>query len=132
MFTIRTLGGIALFLFGTTFLWLTPMFASPGISTKGVWWSITQVLSLLTLAGFTVATWGLFKKWTWWENAAIASAVLGAVVLIPYWIAAHNSGETTPGFNVLIHALGDAGVLALLTVPALESWVNGRVMAGAG
>ena len=46
--------------------------------------------------------------------------------------AAHNSGETTPGFNVLIHALGDAGVLALLTVPALESWVNGHVMAGAG
>ena len=130
MFTIRTLGGVALFLFGTTFLWLTPMFASPGISTRGVWWSITQVLSLLTLAGFTVAAWGLFKKWQWWENTAIASAVIGAVVLIPYWIAAHNSGEITPGFNVLIHAVGDAGVLVLLTVPALESWVNGHVMAG--
>jgi len=28
MFTIRNLGGVALFLLGTTFLWLTP--ASPG------------------------------------------------------------------------------------------------------
>ena len=29
MFTIRNVGGAALFLFGTTFLWLTPSFASP-------------------------------------------------------------------------------------------------------
>ncbi len=45
MFTIRNLGGVALFLFGTTYLWLTPMFASRGISTKGLWWSVTQVLT---------------------------------------------------------------------------------------
>jgi hypothetical protein len=33
MCTIRNLGGVALFLFGTTFLWLTPAFATPGVST---------------------------------------------------------------------------------------------------
>ncbi len=49
MFTIRNLGGVALFLFGTTFLWLTPSFASPGVSTKGVAWSVTQVLALNVL-----------------------------------------------------------------------------------
>ena len=42
MFTMRNLGGSALFLFGTTFLWLTPSFASPGVSTAGVAWSITR------------------------------------------------------------------------------------------
>jgi hypothetical protein len=36
MFTIRNLGGVALFLFGTTYLWLTPMFAARGIPTKGI------------------------------------------------------------------------------------------------
>jgi hypothetical protein len=56
MFTIRNVGAVALFLFGTTFLWLTPSFASQGVSTKGLAWSITQVLSLVTLALFTVAT----------------------------------------------------------------------------
>jgi hypothetical protein len=51
-------------------------------------------------------------------------------MLIPYWLAAHHSGEPTPWFNVLIHALGDAGVLVLLLVPTLERWVSGHVLAG--
>lgn len=130
MFTIRNLGGVALFLFGTTYLWLTPAFAGRGVSTKGVLWTITQVLAFVTLLGFTVATWGLFKKSGWWDNVAVASAVLGLVVLIPYWVAAHSGGEVTPWWNVFVHALGAAGVLVLLLVPSLHSWVNGHVMAG--
>lgn len=34
MFTVRHVGGVALFLFGTTFLWLTPAFATRGIPTE--------------------------------------------------------------------------------------------------
>jgi hypothetical protein len=65
MFTIRHVGGVALFLFGTTFLWLTPSFATEGVTTTGFAWSITQVLALVTIAGFTAASWGLFKKAGW-------------------------------------------------------------------
>jgi hypothetical protein len=128
MFTIRNLGGVALFLFGSTFLWLTPEFAARATSTA--LWSITRVLALATLVGFTAATWGLFQRASWWETVAIASAVIGVVVLIPYWIAAHAAGEPTPAFNVFIHALGSAGVLVLLLVPSLERWVSGHVMSG--
>ena len=130
MFTIRNIGGVTLFLFGTTYLWITPMFASQGISTEGALWSITNVLAFLTLIGFTIATWGLFKKAGWWDSVAIASAVLGLVALIPFWIAAHNSGEVTPWFTVLIHVIGAAGVFVLLLIPPLKNWVNGHVMAG--
>lgn len=130
MFTIRVMGGVALFLFGTTFLWLTPEFATRGIPTTGVWWSITRVLALVTLVGCTAATWGLFQRASWWEPAAIAAAILGVAVLVPYWIAADQAVETTPGFNVLIHALGSVGVLVLLLVPGLERWVNTHVMSG--
>jgi hypothetical protein len=130
MFTIRNLGGVALFLFGTTFLWLTPSFASPGVSTTGVAWSFTQVLALATIALFTAATWGLFKKTGWWEPAAVIAAAIGFVVLMPYWIATHHAGESNPEFNVLIHVLGNVGVLVLLLVPSLEHWVNGHVLAG--
>jgi hypothetical protein len=130
VFTIRNLGGVALFLFGTTYLWLTPMFATRGISTQGIWWSLTQILAFATLLGFTIATVGLFKKTAWWDGLAVISAVLGLVVLIPYWIAAHSSGEATPWWNVFVHALGAIAVLVLLTVPLLESWVDGHVMAG--
>jgi hypothetical protein len=130
MFTIRNFGGVALFLFGTTYLWLTPMFASKGVSTKGFAWSITNVMAFATIVGFSIATLGLFRKAPWWEGVAIASAIVGLIVLIPYWIAAHGSGETTPWFNVLIHAVCAVAVLVLLLVPALNSWVNGHVMAG--
>jgi hypothetical protein len=130
MFTIRNIGGVALFLFGTTFLWLTPSFASPGVSTKGLAWSITQVLSLVTLALFAAATWGLFTKAGWWELLAIVAAVLGFVVLVPYWIAASHAGEVNPEFTALVHVPGSLGVLILLLAPTLEQWVNGHVIAG--
>ena len=130
MFTIRNIGGVALLLFGSTFLWLTPAFASRGVSTEGALWSVTQVLVLVVIVGFTVATWGLFINGAWWELTALGSAALGVIVLVPYWLAAGHAGETTPGFNVLIHLVGDAGVFVLLLVPALEQWVSAHVVAG--
>ncbi|RYP85708.1 hypothetical protein EKO23_11955 [Nocardioides guangzhouensis] len=131
MFTIRNLGGVALFLFGTTYLWLTPMFAGKDVSTKGALWTVSAIGSWIVLAGFTVATWGLFRQASWWEAVAVGSAVAGIAVLVPYWIAADRAGETTPGFNVLIHVVGATGVLVLLLVPTLETWVDGHVMSGA-
>lgn len=128
MWTIRTLGGISLFLFGTAFMWLTPAFATRGVSTDGVLWGLTRVLAFVAIAGFTVATWGLFHRDTWWEALAVGSAVLGLVTLVPYWIAATRAGETTPTFNVVVLAVGSAGVLALLLVPKLERWVDSHVM----
>jgi hypothetical protein len=93
MFTVRNLGGIALFLFGTTFLWLTPAFASKDVSTDGALWAVTRVMALVTLAGFLVATYGLFQRDSWWETVAVGSAVLGLLTLVPFWIAAAKSGD---------------------------------------
>lgn len=128
MFTIRNIGGVSLFLFGTTFVWMTPMFATAGISTRGAAWAIANVLSFAALAGFTVATWGLFQRTAWWEVAAVASAAIGVAAIVPYWLAAERAGETSPAFNAAIHLIGSVGVFVLLLVPALERWVDGHVM----
>ncbi|WP_152191893.1 hypothetical protein [Georgenia satyanarayanai] len=130
MFTIRNVRGVALFLFATTFLWITPAFASKGVSTDGLLWAATRILALLTMAGLVVATVGLFRRDAWWETVAVASAVLGVVAVLAFWFAASRAGETIPWFTALILGAGCLGVLVLLRVPALEQWVDHQVMSG--
>jgi hypothetical protein len=130
MFSIRNVGGISLFLFGSTFLWLTPLYAASGIDTGGAVWATAGVFAIVTLIGFTVATWGLFRRTASWESLASVSAVVGLATLVPYWLAADSSGVTNPAFDVVIHAIGCVGVLILLRVPKLEHWVHGHVAAG--
>jgi hypothetical protein len=130
MFTLRNIGGVALLLFGTTFLWFTPEFATRGIATTGAWWSITRVLALVTVLGFTAATWGLFQRAAWWEPTALAAAVLGVVALVTYWSAAQPAGDPGRWMNAFVHILGTAGVFALLLVPSLQRWVDSHVMSG--
>ena len=131
MFTIRNIGGVALFSPGSTWLWLTPAFASRGVSTSGTLWAITRVMSLLTIVAFCAATWALFTRYDWWEAAAIGAAVIGLAALVPYWIAAHSGGETagTATWNALVHVL-TVGVFMLLLVPQLERWADHHVMTG--
>lgn len=132
VFTIRNLGGVALFLAGTTWLWLTPMFATQGVTTSGLLWSATRVLSLLTIVGFCVATVGLFTRQSWWESGAIVSAGVGLLTLVPYWLAGTRGGETTGtvAWNASVHVLMVTGILTLLLVPQLERWVQHHVMSG--
>jgi hypothetical protein len=127
MFTIRNLGGASLFLFGTTFAWITPEFVTAGVDNSGVLWFTVRILALITAAGFTVATWGLFRATAWWERLAITSAIVGAIAIVLYWLAAYRAGELNPWFTALILALGCTGVLILLRVPRLERWVDSHV-----
>jgi hypothetical protein len=132
MFTLRNIGGVALFLAGTTWLWLTPAFATKGVSTSSTLWDVTRVLCLLTIVVFSVSTWGLFARDGWWEATAIAAAALGLVTLVPYWFAATDGGEATGtvAYNAALHVVMVAGVFVLLLVPNLEHWVSRHVMAG--
>jgi hypothetical protein len=132
MFTIRNLGGVALLLMGSTWLWLTPAFAGRGVSTSGLLWAVTRTLCLITIAGFCVATWGLFARHSWWEAVALGSAAVGALALLTFSIAASRGGETagTVAWNVFVHVLMLAGMFVLLLVPWLERWVESHVVSG--
>lgn len=127
MVSIRNAGGVALLILGSTWLWLTPAFASKGVDTAGVLWALTRWLSLATVLAFAVATVGLFARAGWWEPLALGASGLGLLTLVPYWIAAVRSGEVTPWWNVIVHLVGIAGVAVLLLVPTLEQWVSRHV-----
>jgi hypothetical protein len=132
MFTIRNLGGVALFCMGTTWLWLTPEFAGRGVSTSGVLWAVSRVLCLLTVGGFCVATWGLFAQHSWWEAVALGSASIGVLALLTFSIAAARGGEPagTVSWNVFVHVVMLTGLFVLLLVPSLDRWVDHHVMTG--
>jgi hypothetical protein len=68
----RNLGALALFLYGTTFLWLTSAFAGTGTPASGTAWTVTQLLVITTIGGFSVAAWGIYKATSWWERLASA------------------------------------------------------------
>jgi hypothetical protein len=130
MFTIRNLGGVALLLAGSTWLWLTPAFAGRGVTTSGAAWAVTRVLCLVTVLGFCVASWGLFTRHSWWEALALGSAVVGLIALVPYLFAALDGGETTgtATWNAAVHVVMLVGIVVMLRVPPLEQWVDHHVM----
>ncbi|MCD9153673.1 hypothetical protein [Aeromicrobium duanguangcaii] len=130
MWTIRTMGAIALLLAGSTWLWTTPAFAGQKVATGGALWWLAGLLSLVTIVGFCVATVAVFARQPWWEAMTLASAAVGLIALVPYGIAAARGGESTGAWvwNAVVHVLILAGIAALLLVPVLERWVDHHVM----
>jgi hypothetical protein len=127
----RNLGALALFVYGTTFLWLTAAFAGAGTPASGTAWTVTQLLVIATILSFSVAAWGIYKATSWWERLAIGSAVLGFASLIPYWLAARPAvGAGTVAQGVIIHAIGNALVLVLLLAPPTKHWIQNQVQRG--
>jgi hypothetical protein len=128
MLTFRNIFGVVLFLFGTTFLWLTAAFlGDKHDAATGAIWTVVQVGALLVIVGFAATAWGVFKEASWWQPIAMMSAIVGLLVLIPYWIGASSLGVANLWTNLALHALGSAVVLAVLLVPLAHEWLLGRI-----
>jgi hypothetical protein len=124
----RNLGALALFLYGSTFLWLTAAFAGAGTPASGTAWTVTQLLGIATIGGFSVAAWGIYKATSWWERLAVGSAIFGFAPLIPYWLAASAVvGGGTVAQGVVSHMVGNALVLLLLLLPSPRHWIEDQV-----
>jgi hypothetical protein len=102
MFTFRNVFAVVLFLFSTTFLWLTPAFLGDKQATaKGAIWMVVQVGAILV--------------------------IVGLIVLIPYWIGGSSLGVANLWTNLALHALGSVAVLVVLLVPLAHAWLLGRI-----
>ena len=127
MFTFRTIFAVGMFLFGTTFLWMTASFAGKTPPPEGPVWTIEMVLAMLALVGFSIAAWGVFKDLSWWEPVAVISSVIGLVAVIPYAIGLAGLGGVTDSgvaINLGLHVFGSVIVVALVLVPSLHAWVT--------
>jgi hypothetical protein len=131
MFTFKNLAALAMFLFGTTFVWMTAAFSGQDPAPKGGAWTVESVLALAAVAGFTVAAWGLFKGDAWWESVAIISALAGLVSVIPYGVNVNQmeGGFADPGvqINLAMHLVGSVIVLLVVLVPSAEHWFTAHL-----
>lgn len=130
MFEFKNWVAIGLFLFGSTFLWMTRDFLADRRMGTGIVWSIVQVLVFVAVAGFAVAAWGVFKEASWWETSALASAIVGVVALIAYGIGivqVGDQGDVGVQINIAVHVLGLAAVLTVVLLPAVHTWIDKRI-----
>jgi hypothetical protein len=131
MWTFKNLFALGLFLFGTTFLWMTPAFAGKTPPPTGTAWTLVNILALVAVAGFTIAAWAVFKQYSWWEPAALLSAIVGLVAVIPFIV---GQSQLDIGFadlgvqiNLWMHILGSAAVIAIVFLPFAHDWVTRRL-----
>jgi hypothetical protein len=128
MFTFRNLAAVSMFLFGTTFMWLTPMFVAGEPKPKGYAWTLVSILSWVVMAGFTAGAWAIFKELSWWEPVATASAFVGIVTVVAYWLATTWTGEVVgAALNLVIHAAGIAGVFVATMFRPVNDWMTAHI-----
>jgi hypothetical protein len=129
MVSFRSGLALVLFLFGATYLWLTPAFLNRA-GYQGTIFDPKGLLAVIAILGFTAAAWGLFKDQGWWVPVAVASGLVGLASVIPYWIwAVATAGADSAQMieNAIIHAAGGAVVALVLLVPSTERWLTGHL-----
>ena len=126
MFTFRNLAAVGLFLFGTTFLWMTAAFAGKTPPPQGTAWTIENAMALALVVGFSATAWAVYKDLSWWEPVATVSAIVGLVAIVPYALAlaqAHiGLADLGIQINLVLHGVGSAVVLGLVAIPAMHEW----------
>ena len=131
MWTFKNLLALGLFLFGTTFQWMTPAFAGKTPPPTGTAWTLANILALIAVAGFTIAAWAVFKQYSWWETAALVSGIVGLVAVVPFIVGQSqlDVGLADPGvqINLWLHLLGSAAVIAIVLLPGAHDWVTRRL-----
>lgn len=130
MFSFKNWVALGLFLFGTTFLWMTRDFLANPREGAGAIWSVIQVLVFIAIAGFGVAAWIVFKEASRWEPVVIASAIVGLAALVPFVVGVRQVGDAgDPGvqMNIAIHAVGIAAVFVIVLVPVVHDWIARRI-----
>ena len=130
MFSFKNVVAVSLFLFGSTFLWMTRDFLANPREGDGFIWSVIQVLVLLTIVGFTFAAWLVFKEASWWEPVAAASAFAGLAALVPFVVGVSEIGDVSDAgvqMNIAIHAVGILAVFGAVIAPPVHDWIARRM-----
>lgn len=131
MWTFRNMLAIGLFLFGSTFLWMTASMAGKAVPPKGLAWTLTNVLAFMAVIGFSVTAWAVFKQYPWWATAGLVSGIIGLAAVVPFVVGQSQLdiglGDFGVQINLWMHAVGSAAAVAAALMPAVRSWITDRL-----
>lgn len=131
MWTFRNLVAIGVFLFGSTFLWMTAEMAGKAVPPKGTAWTLANILAFTAVIGFSVTAWAVFKQYPWWTTAALVSGIVGLAAAVPFVVGQSrlDTGLGDPGvqINLWMHVLGSAGAIAAILLPGVRGWITERL-----
>lgn len=131
MWTFKNLLAIGLFLFGTTFLWMTAAFAGRTPPPTGIAWTLVNVLALVAVTGFSIAAWVLFKGYSWWPTIAFLSSIVGLAAVVPFVIGLRQLdaafADLGVQLNLWMHVVGSAAVIVIVRLPAIRDWLVQRL-----
>ncbi|MDP9233007.1 MAG: hypothetical protein M3P01_00435 [Actinomycetota bacterium] len=76
---------------------MTKEFLAQGQKAKGLVWTMTELFVIVAILGFTVASWAVFKQFTWWESVGLLSAVVGLLAVLPFtpWESTLSTASAT-------------------------------------
>lgn len=131
---------LAVLVLGTMYLWSSPAFVKPTDVRPGapswserffapaesanIWNQGLLRTSLLVALLFGIAAFGIWRgAGTWWTWVGLAAAILGIVVLVPWWFAV---GVNAPAISIVVNTLlllWAAGLVVVVLSPALRSQV---------
>ena len=136
----RVLLALGLLVLGTMYLWSSPAFVKPTdvrpdapawserffapATADNMWNQGLLRTSLLVVLLFAVAAFGVWRSaGQWWVWVGLAAAVLGMLVLLPWWFAVGTAAPAvTIAVNVLL-ALWALGLVVALLSPGLRAQV---------
>jgi hypothetical protein len=131
MWTFKNVFALGLFLFGTTFLWMTASMAGKTPPPTGTAWTLANVLCYVAVIGFTIAAWAVFKQYSWWETPALLSGIVGLIAVVPFIVGQSQLdigfGDLGVQINLWMHILGSMAVIAIVLLPFAHDWVTRRL-----
>lgn len=125
---MRTLAAVAVFLSGTTFLWMTPAMNGDDAPLTGMEWDVVRMLAWVAVVGYAAAAWGIIRALDWWPAALAGAALAGLATTVAFLVATQGSdGVPNVGANASLHAAVSLLLLAVVLVPPVRAVLARRV-----
>lgn len=118
---------IVIFLFGTTFWWMSSFMTGQAETPRQWSWTLTNALVVLSVVACTVTAWAILQRHGWWTSAAVVSGVVGLLAVGAFILAQRtlDVGFRDLGvqINLWMHLVGSVMLIGIALLPSLRSWV---------